>query len=143
MKKKFLILALLLIIIAVSAYPAYRLYLYIKYPPCTSQNGFEALKGGKPFVFSFGTKYKYVFIQLEADASPAGKTVKYYIVNPDGAILDKGQFDKDDHLKIDKKYPGAKGDWKIKFDVSDPNEVIQCHYTVASAGSVRAFQNRR
>lgn len=142
MRKKFLICIILLIIVAVSAYPAYRLYLYIKYPPCASQNGFNTLKGGKPFVFNFSTKYKYVFIQLEADAAPAEKPVKYYIVNPAGTILDKGQFDKDGHLKIDKKYPGAKGDWQIKFDVSDSNEVIQCHYTFASADSVRAFLNR-
>lgn len=138
MKKKLLIFIILFIIAVVGANQAYKAYMNYKFPPCESSNGFEAVKVSKSLSNNFITKYKYVFIKLKADAAPAGNPVKYYIVNPDGTILDKGEFDKDNHLEIDKKFPGDKGTWQIKFECSDPQEIISCNYVLASADTERA-----
>lgn len=142
MKKKLLIFIILFIITAVVVNLGYKAYLKYKHPPCEAMTGFKSIKGGKPLSNNFINKFKYVFVKLEADAMPSGKPVKYYIVNPDGTVLDNGEFDKDSHLKIDKKFPGAKGTWQIKFEAADSGEVISCTYVFASADVESAVLQR-
>lgn len=137
MKKKKKILIISLIIIALIAFTVYEAYIYFK--AFESVNAGAVIKGSKTLSINLNSKRRYVFIELKADASLSGKSVKYYIINPSGTILDKGEFSKDSSLNISRRYSGIKGTWHIKFEAPDADETIEYNYLFASANRKNAI----
>ena len=93
------------------------------------QSGGGTLLPGKSISFSSDKRYLKAFISLEISAPIGTEKIKYYIKNPDNKILDQGEFDKDNNLKLDKQYPGYKGTWHIEFENLSEGKKLGYAYT--------------
>lgn len=94
-------------------------------------NLFDSLGGGgvlnnsNTITFDCPHNYRNLFLKLEVNGTNLSGTVNYYIRNPNGDIVDKGEISESiNNFKIDKKYKGEKGTWKIEFINLSGNEKI-------------------